>query len=851
MFKNLPNLRGDGESVPMEPWQLNEIRKCVNDPVYFANNYVKITTKDHGIQLFKTWEFQADLISTMKNNRFVISRFPRQCGKSTTTRAFLLWQAIFTKDISIAILANKLALSKEQLQQLKESYAMLPYWMQPGLVEWNKQKVRFSNRTSVFCAATSPDGIRGLAVNILYIDEFAFIPNYLADEFISSIFPTISSGETTKIFVTSCVTRDTMVFTDKGIRTVGEFVNDEIAYGGYEIPEYRVMGFGDSVNTGSIMHNDGLRKTKIIKTKYSELECSLPHRLWVSRDGNVDWVKASELRVGDYVPVKYGMNLWGHDAVGVYTITPNIAYIIGLYIRLGELPQCYQSESEFILNLFAYLGIDTTSPLGVIPSRLMQLTKECTMAMIQGIYDTTRDKTPSYIEINSYMIIKQIRMILLNMGILTTLSSDGDIYRLSLDHIKSNSEAIIWDCITSIRDSENYVYDFSLNDVDGDKWCHSVAYNGIIGHQTPKSLNHFYTLWEGAVKGPNHDKWNGFVAKEIPWNAVPGRTDQWAKEQIAKIGQIRFNQEYLCEFIGSVSTLIDNNFLKSMRPVESMQLPGLPECVNIWGLPLPIAMLEQKNWEYVACIDASYGVRADSSVLKIYLVKSNITMHLVAQISTNEMEIEEFCALANDLLKYYHSPNLIIEMNGPGAAAMAYFHGKVEYDNLLHFDPKGRMMGLWAGDKLKNAAVILLKSYVQRKFVKDYDADTIAELYSFGKVTKEKWGGMGGNHDDHVMCMMWCIYYVNSPLYFGNIVEVNVAGKNQLEGVFISDEQQTDEDNTINQLKDPDFHNKELADAAEYNPYDIDGEDIEDDIGEEDDIDFNDENEPYIGGFRM
>jgi hypothetical protein len=81
MFAGNPQLRGDGEGFQMEAWQLDELRKCVRDPVYFANKYVKITTKDKGIQLFSTWDFQSDLIKTMKENRFVVAKFPRQCGK--------------------------------------------------------------------------------------------------------------------------------------------------------------------------------------------------------------------------------------------------------------------------------------------------------------------------------------------------------------------------------------------------------------------------------------------------------------------------------------------------------------------------------------------------------------------------------------------------------------------------------------------------------------------------------------------------------------------------------------------------------------------------------------------------
>jgi hypothetical protein len=263
--------------------------------------------------------------------------------------------------------------------------------------------------------------------------------------------------------------------------------------------------------------------------------------------------------------------------------------------------------------------------------------------------------------------------------------------------------------------------------------------------------------------------------------------------------------------------------------------------------------MEQKGWEYIACLDASYGVRADSSVLKIYKAKSNINLHLVAQMSANDMEIDEFCECAYQLLSKYNQPNLIIEMNGPGTAAMEYFHIKAEYENLIHFDPRGKMKGLWAGDKLKNAAVIMLKSYVQRKLIKDNDSDTIAELFSFGKVTKEKWGAMGGNHDDHVMCMLWCIYYVNSPLFYGNIVEANIAGMKNPDLALETNDSLIEEEVAFSTLKNPEFHKQELADAAKYNPYD---RDMDDDsnrparqiriIGEEE----YDDEDGYVGGFR-
>ena len=202
-FGGIMNLRGSEDAVKMEPWMVDELVKCANDPIYFINNYVKIITKDHGEQLFKTWDFQARLIRKLQKYRFNITKFPRQCGKSSTTRGFLLHYAIFNEDKLIAILGNKLSLAKEQLQLLRESYLGLPIWMQPGVVQWNRMGVEFTHGTRIMVSATSTDNIRGLAINLLYIDEFAFVKSHIADEFIASVFPAVSSGSTTKVIITS------------------------------------------------------------------------------------------------------------------------------------------------------------------------------------------------------------------------------------------------------------------------------------------------------------------------------------------------------------------------------------------------------------------------------------------------------------------------------------------------------------------------------------------------------------------------------------------------------------------------------------------------------------------------
>lgn len=271
-----------------------------------------------------------------------------------------------------------------------------------------------------------------------------------------------------------------------------------------------------------------------------------------------------------------------------------------------------------------------------------------------------------------------------------------------------------------------------------------------------------------------------------------------------------------CDFIGSVSTLIDHHFLKSLVIKDPLKIPTLPEFIKIWELPRKKDELDTKNWEYVASLDSGYGVYQDNTVLQIFLVKSNITVHQVCTMHSNSMEIEDFCKKARVLLKKYNDPSLIIEQNGPGIAATKYFHSTAEYDNLMHFDPSGRHMGLWASEKLKQNAVILLKTYIQRKFVKLYDEITITELHSFGRITRDKWGGLGGNHDDHITSLYWIPFYLQSPLFYGNIVEVNIKHLEEDELILSSEDEMNSRDRLLQEMSDTAQQHEDLANAAEY-----------------------------------
>ena len=187
--------------IPYTQEQVDEFIRCQQDPVYFIRNYINIVSLDHGLQLFTMYDYQEEMVAKFKNNRFTINLLARQMGKTTTVGAYLLWEAIFTKNLRIAVLANKGDTAREILSRMKSMFEDLPWFLKPGVVEWNKGTIEFSNGTRIISAATSNSSIRGQSMNIIYLDELAFIQNDA--EFFASTYPVISAGETTKVIITS------------------------------------------------------------------------------------------------------------------------------------------------------------------------------------------------------------------------------------------------------------------------------------------------------------------------------------------------------------------------------------------------------------------------------------------------------------------------------------------------------------------------------------------------------------------------------------------------------------------------------------------------------------------------
>ena len=198
-----PNLKKANIAQEFSPDEVQEYLKCADDPVHFILNYIKIVSLDDGVIPFTMYDFQVDMVKSFHDNRFNIAKLPRQSGKSTIVTAYLLWYVLFNPNVNVAILANKAATAREMLGRLQLSYENLPKWLQQGILQWNRGSLELENGSKILAASTSASAVRGMSFNVIFLDEFAFVPNHIADQFFSSVYPTVSSGKSTKVIIIS------------------------------------------------------------------------------------------------------------------------------------------------------------------------------------------------------------------------------------------------------------------------------------------------------------------------------------------------------------------------------------------------------------------------------------------------------------------------------------------------------------------------------------------------------------------------------------------------------------------------------------------------------------------------
>ena len=198
-----PNLKKANVQQEWTKKQVQEYARCMDDPLYFIQTYVRIVSLDEGLIPFKMYPFQKEMVGTFHKNRFTICKLPRQSGKSTTMISYLLHYSLFNPSVNIAILANKAATARDLLGRLQLAYEHLPKWLQQGVMSWNKGSLELENGSKILASSTSASAVRGGSYNIIFLDEFAYVPSNVAEQFFSSVYPTISSGKSTKVMIVS------------------------------------------------------------------------------------------------------------------------------------------------------------------------------------------------------------------------------------------------------------------------------------------------------------------------------------------------------------------------------------------------------------------------------------------------------------------------------------------------------------------------------------------------------------------------------------------------------------------------------------------------------------------------
>jgi len=202
-FQGNPLVKKVGAQIQFTKEQVEEYVKCAQDPFYFIEKYMKIVTIDSGVQVIKLYDFQREMINKFVNEKFILAKCARQSGKTIGVESFILWSILFKDNYRVGMFANKFDTSKKILKEIKYSYEQLPMWLQQGVVTWNKHSIELENGSSITSSSTSGDAGRSRTYNLVFLDEFAFVPDYVAADFFTAVYPTISSGKNTKVIIIS------------------------------------------------------------------------------------------------------------------------------------------------------------------------------------------------------------------------------------------------------------------------------------------------------------------------------------------------------------------------------------------------------------------------------------------------------------------------------------------------------------------------------------------------------------------------------------------------------------------------------------------------------------------------
>jgi hypothetical protein len=283
----------------------------------------------------------------------------------------------------------------------------------------------------------------------------------------------------------------------------------------------------------------------------------------------------------------------------------------------------------------------------------------------------------------------------------------------------------------------------------------------IIICSTPNGLNHYYHIWRGAIE-TNPEKRNNFMPVKINWDEIPGRDKKWKEGIIRDIGPQGFAQEYACKFLGSSSTLVDPAVLERMTIEEPIDLK-LGDCFNIYEQP-------NKDSFYILGVDSAKGTGKDYSVIQVLKIVHEHDIQQVATYKNNMINAVDFAEIVISISEFYNGAYLMIENNEVGGTVADTIWYQYEYDKILNCDKKG--IGIRSTKTSKLAGNILLKKYTDAGWISIIDRQTIYELSRYEEIRLNIFSAPRGSNDDHVMSLIWALYFINTVFFDGKTLGV-------------------------------------------------------------------------------
>lgn len=865
----------------MTPQEIQEYIKCAKDPIYFLNNYGYVyDIRKSRVDKLSCFNYQENALKNYIKYQNNIVLKSRQTGMSVITAGIVVWMLLFKMDQRILIVANDGAGAVRFLGTVKQYFQFLPKFLFDPDTQAEKDNEKFFSIKNpegkiswVKAVASSKNAGRGESLTMLILDETAFIEN--AEDIWMAAGLALSATQG-KCIMISCVPKETFVFTDKGLKQIKNFIKEEEKEG-YLVDDYLVLG-KDKLRTGNLFFNNGFQKTKKIFGTNSFLEGTLTHKIWGYKNGKFDWYKLEELDTEDYFSIQYGNEIFGNNdfikdfkpsingkiknIFNPTIITKEIAYLIGLYIAEGSVYKKYKEEkfiggivtitcgddiSNSILNaglnfsnsdgihycigsknfieFLEYLGFDLTKKAKQkeIPSRVLEMSKENIISMLRGMFDgdgcSRKDKGYISYTSSSKTLAEQVRMLLLNFGILTDfqttetkptkkvkvksirhcIESNAEYSKVFYDKIgfnlkrKQDNEIILekynllrnnpndiipdglklvekiiieskvelkelkkeitqiysfinskreyktnnlsrkivlkiydickkylssktineldrilcnnlkWNKINKIEFSEKETFDFSLPENDDDFWCHSVIYNGILGHQTPQGTGNLYhKTWIATKKGESD-----FVPFQIHWTEHPvyslekeqrtddyGRTywtSPWYEKECERLqyDRVKIAQELDLSFEGSRQLVIESGIIEKYKRSIINEKPELfydytkpkerfiSTKTNFWVWKKP-----EHGKNYLVGSDVARGDSKDFSTIQIFDAD---TCEQVAEYQ-GKIPPDVFGSLIDRVGRDYNNAYLVVECNSFGLATTLNIKNALKYpeDRIYH-----------------------------------------------------------------------------------------------------------------------------------------------------------------------